>query len=383
MSNRDDFSEKTKRAVAARASWHCSFFGCQKSTVGPSEESSHAVTTIGVASHICAAAPGGRRYVAPMSPEERADIGNAIWLCADHATLIDRDEVAYTIEKLHEMKQTHEQICAQAVQAGSTIGFDFDLLAIGPEIVCTGNVTQIATTSWTLRLKHFVIGNTHKIISFIDGFSTSLPEDRYILSNEYGDGRLLSEAPKLIKEADGYSLTCPVALNFPRVDVQKLGSDLARHPETGDLYLDKNNSSACVCGLDYLPQKIHSCLSIQRGDNVFHPSYGMRFAEYFEAFRGSPWLELLLKLDVVRQASIPFRDAVTNKQYTPLGCVTRVHSVNLLSEARQDHKLSIRVNLDVQGIGQWQNDLSIYLPTMEELARRAERIANLGSVAFS
>lgn len=75
----------------------------------------------------------------------------------------------------------------------------------------------------------------------------------------------------------------------------------------------------------------------------------MRFAEYFDAFRGSQWLELLLKLDVIRQAAIPFRDTTMNSQYTPLGCVTRVHSVNLLSETPQDHKLSIRVNLDAQG----------------------------------
>jgi hypothetical protein len=113
---------------------------------------------------------------------------------------------------------------------------------------------------------------------------------------------------------------------------------------------------------------------MQRGESVFHPSYGMRFAEYFEAFRGSPWLELLLKLDVVRQAAIPCMDTMLNRQYTPLGCVIRVHSVKLLSEIPQDHKLPIRVSLDVLGVGQWQNDLSIYLLTMEELAQRSERI---------
>jgi hypothetical protein len=64
MSNRDEFSLKTKTAVAARAGYRCSFTGCGKTTVGPSEESSEAVTMIGKASHISGAAPGrgSRRY---------------------------------------------------------------------------------------------------------------------------------------------------------------------------------------------------------------------------------------------------------------------------------------------------------------------------------
>ncbi len=62
MSNRDEFSEKTKKALAARAGWCCSLTGCGKLTVGPSEEAPEAVTLIGKAAHICGAAGGpGRR----------------------------------------------------------------------------------------------------------------------------------------------------------------------------------------------------------------------------------------------------------------------------------------------------------------------------------
>src|ERR1700731_624970 len=107
MSNRDEFSERTKKAVAARAGWHCSFRGCPKLTVGPSEEAPGAITVIGVAAHICGAASGlgSRRYVASMTPEERSSIENAIWLCADHATLIDRAEVTFRAEELHRIKR--------------------------------------------------------------------------------------------------------------------------------------------------------------------------------------------------------------------------------------------------------------------------------------
>jgi hypothetical protein len=52
-------------------------------------------------------------------------------------------------------------------------------------------------------------------------------------------------------------------------------------------------------------------------------------------YRGSPWLDLLLKLDVVCQASIPSRDNLSSQTHTPLRCVTRVRSVKVLADCRR------------------------------------------------
>lgn len=141
MNNRDDFSEKTKRAVAARSSWLCCFTGCAKPTVGPSEESSEAVTMIGKAAHICGAAPGSgsRRYDPSMTAEQRSHISNAIWLCATHADLIDRDEAIYTIPLLRAMKAEHEEWCRRVLSTGRSLDLGAGLLAIGPSVVCTGD----------------------------------------------------------------------------------------------------------------------------------------------------------------------------------------------------------------------------------------------------
>lgn len=83
MTARDDFSQKTKRFVTLRAGDMCSFAGCSQLTTGPSDESSWAVAGIGDAAHICAASPGG----------------------ANHARLIDRDDVAYTADDLRREQQ--------------------------------------------------------------------------------------------------------------------------------------------------------------------------------------------------------------------------------------------------------------------------------------
>jgi hypothetical protein len=377
MNNRDGFSEKVRRAVAARAGWHCSLAGCAKLTVGPSEEAPRKIANIGKAAHICAAAPGGSRYDSPMTPEERAGLDNAIWLCSDHATLIDQDKVTYTADSLRKMKREHEAACARAVRTGSSATLAMGLLAVGPDVVCTGDLTHIDAGSWTLRLRHFLIGDMHSIISYIDGFSEEALENRYILSNELGDGRVLIAAPSLTTQTNEYSLLCPIAPAAPRVDAQHIGSGHALHPETNDLYADARGYIARINGVDYLPQRVREVLSMQRGESPFSRTFGTRFFEYFEAYRGTPWLDLLFKLDVVRQASIPFKDGLTGRMHTPLQCVTRVRSVDLLAEMPMKNRLPVRVHFDVQGIGPWTRELSVYVPTAEQMAERARMLTRM------
>lgn len=361
-----------------RASWRCSLARCGKSTVGPSEESSEAVTVIGKAAHICGASsgPGSRRYDPSMTAEDRKSIHNAIWLCADHADLVDKDEVTYPVEDLRTMKRDHEAVSAKSVRLGKNYDLGAGLLAIGPDIICTGDIRNISADSWVLHVKHFVAGDVHDLSAFIDSFAKAEQDDKYILSNEMGDGRTLSNAPSLSKQDDGYSLLCPIEPSFPRVDVKALGGDMALHPVTHDIYLDDKGNIARVSGLEYLPQKVQSLLSMQRGENVFAPTAGVRFFEYFEAFAGSPWLSLLLKLDVIRQSAIPYTDSITRRQYIPLRCIIRVYNVELLSEIPKESRLPVRLDFEVQGLGRWQREISVYRPTKEQMDERARILAD-------
>lgn len=113
--NRDDFSETTKRNAALRVNYHCSYKNCNRPTVGASLESKNKVSCIGVAAHICAAAPGGPRYDANMSADERKDISNCIWMCQNHARLIDTDETKYTVALLRQWKQEAEESASAAL----------------------------------------------------------------------------------------------------------------------------------------------------------------------------------------------------------------------------------------------------------------------------
>lgn len=87
---RDDFSAKTKELLANRVGMKCSNPGCRKLTCCANTNPDK-VTNIGVAAHICAAAKGGPRYDASMTPEERKSPENGIWLCQSCSKLIDTD----------------------------------------------------------------------------------------------------------------------------------------------------------------------------------------------------------------------------------------------------------------------------------------------------
>jgi hypothetical protein len=376
MGSRDEFRERTKHALALRAGYLCSFEGCGRPTVGPSEESTESVTLIGKAAHISAAAPGrgSRRYCSEMPTAQRKHIDNAIWLCSDHADLIDRDEAKYTIEALQEMKRLHETAQAIAVQARTNQQLGTGLLAVGPDIVCVGDIESVGPTQWTLRFRHSVLGDVHQLIAFIGNFATLPPEDRYVLSNELGDGRLLSEAPTLMKPGGDILLTCPIEPATIRLDVHKIGSLSAIHPDTNDLYV-KDGQIARVSGLEAFPQVLRSALSMQRGENVFAPRAGVRFFEYLEDFRGSSWLSRLMMLDVVREASIPAPDVMRRERKTPLPSITRVRSFELLSEIPKASRLPVRAVLDLQGLGLWEGQLGVYMPTREEMEERQRLVA--------
>jgi hypothetical protein len=370
----NDFGESTKRAVALRAGYRCSFPGCGQLTVGPSDESPHSITNIGVAAHICAASPNGRRYLATMTPRERSDIANAIWLCSNHAALIDRNAAIYTIDSLREMKRDHEAACAESVRrAIREERLTDNLVALGSGVICVGELTEVDASQWSIHVRHFVEGDLTAIISFIDRFQKLPPGDRYVLVNAIGDGRVLSKAPASKKSNDGYLVTCPVAQSFPRIEPQHLGSDLAISPKTNDLYLDAKGDIATVSGLDALPQRVRLCLSMQRGESQFHHDFGVRIAQYFDTFRGSPWLGQLVKLEVIRQAAIPYHDEVQNRDYTPLQSVERVRSIEPLADAPVNECLPVRVDFDVLGVGRWQRELSICIPSAESLPNIRER----------
>ena len=103
---RDNFKAEVKVKLAQRVGYLCSF--CQKPTLGP-RMGEEGVLNLGTAAHIKAASPGGPRYDASQTPAERSHIDNGIWLCNNHAHMIDHDPREYTVDVLRKWKAKAER----------------------------------------------------------------------------------------------------------------------------------------------------------------------------------------------------------------------------------------------------------------------------------
>lgn len=349
--NRDNFLESTKRILAFRSNHRCSFTGCQQITCGPSMESADELVTIGVASHIHAAAPGGPRYLASMSPEERSSSSNGIWLCPTHSVLIDRDEATYTAGVLRQMKREHETVVASQLN-GRASATESDFIALGPDILFAGELTGVDQTGWRLRVDQFLIGDLARLVDYGERFDDVSPHDQYVLVNALGDGRQLSSRPTFLKTATGFEITCDVCSSAQRTPAANLGLDLAIN-DANDLFLDDAGNLATVSGLQALPQKIKLCLSTPRGAMPFHPEFGSRLVEYFSEFKGSPWLDRLIHLDVIRMACIPYLDPHLGDKHTQLQSVRRVLRVEQTASASSKSLIEFRMRLEVEGVGEW------------------------------
>jgi hypothetical protein len=62
---------------------------------------------------------------------------------------------------------------------GLSLGID-DLVSVGPNVICVGDLLGIDESGWTLRLRHFVVGEPGVLITYIENFSECSPGDRYI-----------------------------------------------------------------------------------------------------------------------------------------------------------------------------------------------------------
>lgn len=359
--NRDDFTEATKRTLALRANYRCSYPGCGKPTSGPSEESPANHVSIGVAAHIHAAAPGGPRYAPEMPSEARAAVTNGVWLCQSHSRLVDGDRIRFTAAKLADMRADHERR-VRAEMDGSPGLTSSDFIALGPGLVFTGQLTGAKDAIWEVRIDHFLIGDLAILIEYCDCFDRTALADRFVLVNALGDGRQLAAAPAWRRVDTGHRLSFEVRPSVPRADANALPASIALDA-SHDIFM-KDGDLAMVSGLNALPQTISLCLSTQRGELLFHPTFGTRIREYFELFSDSGWLPHLLKLEVIRLACIPVDVGAAEHPYTALRSVTRVRSIDQLQSGHETDWIPFLLRLDVQGVGPWECEIPIHVPAV-------------------
>ncbi len=115
MATLDRPREATVRRLFALSMNRCAFPGCTAPIVTPDTG-----TIIADVCHIRAQNAQGPRYDPSQSDEERHGIDNLVLMCRNHHKVIDANEnlQIYTVEKLVEIRITHEQ---KALESGEEL----------------------------------------------------------------------------------------------------------------------------------------------------------------------------------------------------------------------------------------------------------------------
>src|SRR5258708_13805510 len=95
------------------AAFRCSYYGCNTTLVKEEKEG-----ILGEMAHIVADSEDGPRGRSELPMELRNLYSNLILLCPTHHTEIDNNEREWTVEKLHQMKQEHEEWINERLQKG-------------------------------------------------------------------------------------------------------------------------------------------------------------------------------------------------------------------------------------------------------------------------
>lgn len=148
---RDEFPKPVIDALRLRVGARCSNPDCRRPTTGPAA-GPVAVSSVGVAAHIHAAASGGPRYLAGMSREQRRAIGNGVWLCGICATKVDRDVAKFSPDLLRAWKEMAEKQAAN--EQGNRLPSTSDAL----------NQLVVALTGSPRGLLPQAISNTHAAV---------------------------------------------------------------------------------------------------------------------------------------------------------------------------------------------------------------------------
>jgi len=187
MPTRDDFSPAIKTLLKERVAGICSRPDCRSFTLGAHTDPGQKIS-IGVAAHICAAAPGGPRYDDCMPPAERAAAANGIWLCQSCSRLIDRDTTKYTIDVLRQWKSDAE---ARALR---------DIGKRVPSPDDARDQMVMALSKIPVSNQPSLIGNAHAAYEAV----LEKADDRFVVKTSFSEGHtVIALHPKV-----------PVAINF-------------------------------------------------------------------------------------------------------------------------------------------------------------------------
>ncbi|ALC87393.1 hypothetical protein AM499_17410 [Bacillus sp. FJAT-22090] len=165
-------TKEVLRELYLKSGNQCAFPGCSKTILN------NKGNVVGQICHIEAAMPGGERFNAKQSNEERRAFSNLILLCYDHH--IETNEVKqFSVERLKKMKADHEKKFSDAAEklystvSDKTLQQDFEY--------CTSLTNMNNVLKWGLSREEHIL-DVPKFNKLVDILRKLSPNTRAIFS---------------------------------------------------------------------------------------------------------------------------------------------------------------------------------------------------------
>jgi len=295
--SRDDFRLTTRRVLAERVAWKCSFPGCDVTTVGPDSGDSRKSVNNGIAAHIHAAGKGGPRFRDDMTREERRDIENGIWMCRHHGNLVDADFTEYSADTLRTWRTAAEKRAAENLRLPTSSEFPdgSTMIQIGRENIFHATWSATHVRKWSFVLKRPELGTLDTLREYVSCFDSIPESDSYIVVESQGDARRVNKIRLRVSSEGQHILEVIVRRRVPPTDPNsvadlKLGDD-------GDL----SPRFEIIRGVEAAKQTIMLATGVRRGEIPWAKDVGSSASEYYQKYRNDlKMLARLIKIELIR-----------------------------------------------------------------------------------
>jgi hypothetical protein len=352
--SRDNFSANVKRVLGSRVAFRCCFPGCGILTIGPKTVNDSKYVNIGQAAHIHGASPGGPRYDPKMTAEERRSYTNGIWMCSNHATLIDVDEGNYSAITIRQWKQKMEAEIYRELKDLTKLVLPepTTLICLTPKLIFEGIWAGAENDTWRFTVKHFVYGDLNRLLEYRTGLVPGSKD--YIIVESQGDGRLIEGGFQWVRQNDLIEISAKVFPSAIRRNPNFIGSA----PAMCENILE-NGRLRLISGKELAIQKIDFLLNTPQGSMFMNRGYGTLFRKYYLAHRNETILiSRLIKLDLTRLISIPTNPQKLNRD-PELNFINRINEVEVLDES--NGRVILRLALEWGDGSLWAGNFQVYL----------------------
>ena len=357
--NDAEFSSATRRTIAERVAWRCSFPGCGRNTVGPHPDNKSDSSDIGIAAHIHGAARGDKTWrPAPddMSQAAKKDISNGIWLCPTHHRVIDRSNDEFSPETLRAWRDDAENRARKsrdfpAAEYIASVDDSRTLVQIGDDNVFHATWLSIESNGeWTFCLIRAEIGDLKGLRDYI---SMSPKNRRYIVVESQGDARLIDNISLDSRSKAGeqqHVMRVTVQDRVGSEDPNDIPLSDVRLDEEGDLPDPTEGEWQYIGGMDAAKQWVIETLrTVPKNSLPWDREVGSYAGRYYDKYRSDlEMMSRMMRVDMIRMSLIPYPDDLIDKgsPKPQWSFVRRILKVVVPSAELQNGKLNIEIEIE-------------------------------------